>query len=171
MVAAVAHIHPVSHPKHPLMLDDLAAFRATMPRLRRPSAELLREARNRGCKNEKRVLYFDTRFLVPIILPEATSDSVAAFVHRLSAEQLTVSHWTKVEFSSLIAREVRMGTMVIFSTISRLVAISPLRSFGSTGRRNKGAFVSSLVKAQILIEPVASKPTSWAMTTGRGLPA
>src|SRR6516162_1343602 len=106
---AVAHIHPVSRPKHPLMLDDLAAFRATMPRLRRPSAELLREARNRGCKNEKRVLYFDTRFLVPIILPEATSDSVAAFVHRLSAEQLTVSHWTKVEFSSLIAREVRMG--------------------------------------------------------------
>jgi prevent-host-death family protein len=45
---AVAHIHPVSHPKHLLMLDDLAAFRATMPRLRRPSAELLREARNEG---------------------------------------------------------------------------------------------------------------------------
>jgi antitoxin (DNA-binding transcriptional repressor) of toxin-antitoxin stability system len=32
---AVAHIHPVSRPKHPLMLDDLAAFRATMPGLRR----------------------------------------------------------------------------------------------------------------------------------------
>jgi hypothetical protein len=30
------------------MLDDLAAFRATMPRLRRPSAELLREARDEG---------------------------------------------------------------------------------------------------------------------------
>jgi hypothetical protein len=122
-------------------------------------------------RTKKRVLYFDTSFLVPLVLPEATSDSVAAFVHRLSAEQLTVTHWTKVEFSSLIAREVRMGTMVILSTISRLVAISPLRSFGSTGRRNKGAFVSSLVKAQILIEPVASKPTSWATTTGRGLPA
>jgi predicted nucleic acid-binding protein len=55
------------------------------------------------------VLYFDTSFLVPLILPEATSDGIAAFVHRLPAEQLTVSHWTRVEFSSLIAREVRMG--------------------------------------------------------------
>lgn len=55
------------------------------------------------------MLYFDTSFLVPLILPETTSDRIAAFVHRLSAEQLTVSHWTRVEFSSLIAREVRMG--------------------------------------------------------------
>jgi prevent-host-death family protein len=45
---AVAHIHSVSRAKHPLMLDDLAAFRATMPRLRRPAAELLREARDEG---------------------------------------------------------------------------------------------------------------------------
>jgi prevent-host-death family protein len=45
---AVAHIHSVLPPKHPLRLDDLAAFRATMPRLRRPSAELLREARDEG---------------------------------------------------------------------------------------------------------------------------
>src|SRR5271169_6554360 len=67
----------------------------------------------RGCKNEKRVLYFDTSFLVPLILPEATSDSIAALVHRLSAEQLTVSHWTRVEFSSLIAREVRMGGLEV----------------------------------------------------------
>jgi antitoxin (DNA-binding transcriptional repressor) of toxin-antitoxin stability system len=41
---AVAHIHALSPPKHPLRLDDLAAICATMPRLRRPSAELLREA-------------------------------------------------------------------------------------------------------------------------------
>ena len=43
---AVAHIGPVTRPKQPLRLDDLAAFRATMPRLRGPSAELLREARD-----------------------------------------------------------------------------------------------------------------------------
>jgi predicted nucleic acid-binding protein len=55
------------------------------------------------------VLYFDTSLLVPLILPEATSDSIAAFVHGLSPEPLTVSHWTRVEFSSLIAREVRVG--------------------------------------------------------------
>jgi prevent-host-death family protein len=45
---AVAHIRPALRPKHPLQLDELAAFRATMPRLRRPSAELLREARDEG---------------------------------------------------------------------------------------------------------------------------
>ena len=43
---AVAQLRPVSRQTKPLMLDDLAAFRATMPPLRRPSVELLREARD-----------------------------------------------------------------------------------------------------------------------------
>ena len=43
---AVAHIRPAAPLKHPLRLDDLAAFRGTMPRLRRPSAELLRGVRD-----------------------------------------------------------------------------------------------------------------------------
>jgi prevent-host-death family protein len=43
---AVAHIRPVSRPKHPLRLNDLAAFRATMPSLSGSSAQLLREARD-----------------------------------------------------------------------------------------------------------------------------
>ena len=55
------------------------------------------------------MLYFDTSFLAPLILPEATSDKIAIFVRGLPAEEFTVSHWTGVEFSSLIAREVRMG--------------------------------------------------------------
>jgi predicted nucleic acid-binding protein len=55
------------------------------------------------------MLYFDTSFLVPLILPEASSDEIAAFVRALPAGQFTISHWTRVEFSSLIAREVRMG--------------------------------------------------------------
>jgi hypothetical protein len=55
------------------------------------------------------MLYFDTSFLVPLILPEATSERIAAFVGTLPAGQFAVSHWTRVEFSSLIAREVRMG--------------------------------------------------------------
>jgi uncharacterized protein len=59
------------------------------------------------------VLYFDTSFLVPLILPGATSDKIAAFVRRLPAEEFTVSHWTRVEFSSLIAREVRIGGLDI----------------------------------------------------------
>ena len=55
------------------------------------------------------MLYFDTSFLAPLIIPEATSGKIAAFVRRLPAEEFAVSHWTRVEFSSLIAREVRMG--------------------------------------------------------------
>ena len=55
------------------------------------------------------MFYFDTSFLAPLILPEATSGKVVAFVRRLPAEEFTVSHWTRVEFSSLIAREVRIG--------------------------------------------------------------
>jgi uncharacterized protein len=57
------------------------------------------------------VLYFDTSFLAPLICPEATSDQIAAFVRRLPAEEFAVSHWTRVEFSSLIGREVRMGSL------------------------------------------------------------
>ena len=53
--------------------------------------------------------YFDTSFLVPLILPEATSDRIAKFLRDLPAEDLAVSHWTRVEFSSLLAREVRIG--------------------------------------------------------------
>lgn len=57
------------------------------------------------------MLHFDTSFLAPLILPEATSDRIAAFIRTLSAEALAVSHWTMVEFSSLIAREVRMSRL------------------------------------------------------------
>src|SRR5215813_1627740 len=38
-----------------------------------------------------------------------SSDRIAAFVRGLPAVEFAVSHWTRVEFSSLIAREVRMG--------------------------------------------------------------
>lgn len=55
------------------------------------------------------MLYFDTSFLVPLILPEATSGRIAALVGGLPVREFAVSHWTRVEFASLIAREVRMG--------------------------------------------------------------
>ena len=55
------------------------------------------------------MVYFDTSFLAPLILPEATSDEIAAFFHGLPPEEFTVSQWTRVEFSSLVAREARMG--------------------------------------------------------------
>ena len=40
----VAHLSSVVRPGKPLPLRELAEFRASMPRLRRPAAELLREA-------------------------------------------------------------------------------------------------------------------------------
>jgi predicted nucleic acid-binding protein len=55
------------------------------------------------------VLYFDTSFLVPLFLEEKTSVRIERFFARLVGQDLAVSHWTRVEFSSLLAREVRMG--------------------------------------------------------------
>jgi prevent-host-death family protein len=43
---AVAHLSPAACPQKPLPLRELAAFRAAMPQLRRPAAELLREIRD-----------------------------------------------------------------------------------------------------------------------------
>lgn len=43
---AVAHVRAVSRPKEPIPFEKLAAFRATMPRLSRPSSEILRELRD-----------------------------------------------------------------------------------------------------------------------------
>ncbi len=45
---AVAHLSAAAGPKKPLPLGELAAFRSTMPRLRRPAADLLREVRDEG---------------------------------------------------------------------------------------------------------------------------
>ena len=45
---AVAHLSAAAGPRKPLPLRELAGFRATMPRLRRPAAELLREVRDAG---------------------------------------------------------------------------------------------------------------------------
>lgn len=55
------------------------------------------------------MLYFDTSFLTPLILQESTSLRVEQFVTGLPAGELAISHWTRVEFASLLAREVRMG--------------------------------------------------------------
>jgi predicted nucleic acid-binding protein len=55
------------------------------------------------------MLYFDTSFLAPLILEESTSARIEAFFAKLAAGELYISHWTRVEFASLIAREVRMG--------------------------------------------------------------
>lgn len=53
------------------------------------------------------MLYLDTSFAAPLFLPEESSARVIAFVRRLPVHEIAVSHWTTVEFSSLLARKVR----------------------------------------------------------------
>jgi uncharacterized protein len=57
------------------------------------------------------VLYLDTSFLVPLFLPEPVSDKIEQFLHRKRTPPLAISRWTQVEFSSVLAREVRMGAL------------------------------------------------------------
>ncbi len=57
------------------------------------------------------MLYFDTSFLTPLILEEETSEKVEAFIAKLPAGELSISHWTRTEFASLLAREVRMQAL------------------------------------------------------------
>jgi hypothetical protein len=100
------------------------------------------------------VPYFDTGFLAPLIFPEATSDQIAAFVRRLPAEEFTVSHWTRVEFSSLIARAVRMGGLE-----------RPRR--GAAIERPRGS-VDSAPK-WVVLKIIPEKITSWTTASLRVL--
>ena len=76
------------------------------------------------------MLYFDTSFLAPLILEESTSAKIEAFFARLPVGELYISHWTRIEFSSLIAREVRMGglaesdALLVIAQFDELVADS-----------------------------------------------
>ncbi|MBI2312894.1 MAG: type II toxin-antitoxin system VapC family toxin [Betaproteobacteria bacterium] len=53
--------------------------------------------------------YFDTSFLAPLILEESTTARIESFMAKLPAGALFVSQWTRLEFSSVLAREVRIG--------------------------------------------------------------
>jgi predicted nucleic acid-binding protein len=55
------------------------------------------------------LIYFDTSILVPLLIPEPSSDRVRQLIDRQRGGTLATSHWTRAEFSSMLAREVRMG--------------------------------------------------------------
>ena len=57
------------------------------------------------------MLYFDTSFMVPYVLPEAASNRIQQFFKEHSGEDLAISQWTRVEFLSTLARQVRMGAL------------------------------------------------------------
>lgn len=54
------------------------------------------------------MFYFDTSFIAPLLLPEAASDAIEAFMRSLRSGLLSTSAWTRVEFASLVSRRVRM---------------------------------------------------------------
>lgn len=53
--------------------------------------------------------YFDTSYLVPLIVEEVHSAEVTGFLSTLDRQTLATSHWTLVEFESVLARGVRVG--------------------------------------------------------------
>lgn len=57
------------------------------------------------------MIYLDTSFLTPLFRQEAASGKVEAFLATRPPESLAISQWTRVEFASVIAREVRMKAL------------------------------------------------------------
>ena len=57
------------------------------------------------------MLYLDTSFLVPLFKPERRSGEVKSFLDSQASRGATVSQWTQVEFSSFLAKDVRIGLL------------------------------------------------------------
>lgn len=58
------------------------------------------------------MLYFDTSFLAPLYVPEPSSEYVRDVTFKLAKDNdIAISEWTCVEFSSMIARRVRMNLL------------------------------------------------------------
>ena len=54
------------------------------------------------------MIYLDTSFVVPLFINEAATEQVERYVRNLAAGSLCVSHWTRLEFAGVLARDVRM---------------------------------------------------------------
>ena len=54
------------------------------------------------------MIYIDTSFLIPYYIKEISSQSVEKALRTAPIGNLYISHWTKVEFASMLARAVRM---------------------------------------------------------------
>lgn len=100
------------------------------------------------------MLYFDTSFLAPLILEEATSEKIEACFAKLPVGQLYVSHWTRVEFASLIAREVRMGGL---AENNALLAIGQFDELVSESFQVIVPSVADYEDAKVFIQHFATK--------------
>ena len=59
------------------------------------------------------MVYFDTSFIAPLVIAEATSDAVEAVILKVRPDELTTSLWAQVELASLVSRKVRMGELSV----------------------------------------------------------
>ena len=57
------------------------------------------------------MIYLDTSFVAPLLLPEASSAKVESVLTGLVPGEAAVSLWTRAEFASAVARRVRIGEM------------------------------------------------------------
>lgn len=65
--------------------------------------------------------YLDTSFIGAYFLPETASASVQRLLSDAAPGTLAISHWTEVEFFSLLALRRRMGTLT--DIVRRIAAI------------------------------------------------
>ncbi len=64
------------------------------------------------------MFYLDTSFVAPLILEKPLSGKIGDVVAKPPTGALFISHWTRVELASLMAREVRMGSLAQASALS-----------------------------------------------------
>jgi predicted nucleic acid-binding protein len=57
------------------------------------------------------MVYFDTSVVVPLVLPEGSSDNVQAWVAANRRHSLALSDWTLTEFASALGGRVRTRTL------------------------------------------------------------
>ena len=57
------------------------------------------------------MIYLDTSFLTPLFRAEPVSKQIESFLTAQLPGSLAISQWTRVEFASVIARDVRMKTL------------------------------------------------------------
>ena len=57
------------------------------------------------------MIYLDTSFLTPLFRAEPVSERIENYLTAQPAGTLAISHWTRVEFASVMAREVRMKSI------------------------------------------------------------
>lgn len=57
------------------------------------------------------MIYLDTSFLTPLFRAESVSQRIEDFLAAQPPGTLAISQWTRVEFASVMARDVRMNTL------------------------------------------------------------